>query len=64
MTNTNNIKTSSPFSSDFATNPWKILTTKAERFIQKTQEHVLQGLNPGGVYQAIWYRDASYILKD
>src|SRR5918995_79380 len=64
MTNSNNIKTSSSFSSDSATNSWKILATKVERFIQKTQEHVLQGLNPGGVYQAIWCRDASYILKD
>jgi hypothetical protein len=64
LNNSYNIKTSSSFSSDSATNSWKILTTKAERFIQKTQEHVLQGLNPGGVYQAIWCRDASYILKD
>ena len=38
--------------------------TKANRFIQKTQEHALQGVNPGGVYQAIWCRDASYILRD
>ena len=58
-----NDSTSSSFSSNSA-NSWKSFTTKAERFIQKTQEHVLQGLNPGGVYQAIWCRDASYILKD
>jgi hypothetical protein len=45
-------------------NSLKSLTIKAARFIKKTQEHVLQGLNPGGVYQAIWCRDASYILKD
>jgi hypothetical protein len=38
--------------------------TKANRFIQKTQEHALQGVNPGGVYQATWCRDASYILRD
>ncbi len=25
---------------------------------------MLQGLNPGGIYQAIWCRDAAYILKD
>jgi hypothetical protein len=54
------------FSSNFAgsVNSWKSFTTKAEIFIEKTQQHVLQGLNPGGVYQAIWCRDASYILKD
>ena len=26
---------------------------KANEFIQKTEEHTLQGLNPGGIYQAI-----------
>jgi hypothetical protein len=36
----------------------------ANKFLQKTQEHVLQGLNPGGIYQAIWCRDAAYILRD
>ena len=25
---------------------------------------MLQGINPGGIYQAIWCRDAAYILKD
>jgi glycogen debranching enzyme len=29
-----------------------------------TEEHALQGVNPGGHYQAIWCRDASYILRD
>jgi len=43
---------------------WDAFITKANRFIQKTQEHALQGVNPGGVYQAIWCRDASYILRD
>jgi hypothetical protein len=33
-------------------------------FARQTSEHVLQGVNPGGVYQAIWCRDASYILGD
>lgn len=68
MTNRSNdiisSSSSSSFSSDSSSNSWKSFTIKAERFIQKTQEHVLQGLNPGGVYQAIWCRDASYILKD
>ncbi|MEO9320971.1 MAG: GH116 family glycosyl hydrolase [Nitrososphaera sp.] len=32
--------------------------------MQKTREHSLQGLNPGGYYQAIWCRDAAYILRD
>jgi hypothetical protein len=39
-------------------------TELARKFLEKTQEHILQGINPGGVYQAIWCRDASYILKD
>lgn len=36
---------------------------KAKQFIKKTEDHALQGLNPGGYYQAIWCRDASFILK-
>ena len=43
---------------------WISFVDKANRFLQKTQEHVLQGINPGGVYQAIWCRDAAYILRD
>jgi hypothetical protein len=51
MINNNN----NSFPSNFAgsVNSWNSFTTKAQKFIQKTQEHVLQGLNPGGVYQAI-----------
>ena len=51
---------SGPSSSDC----WKSFLTGANVFLQKTNEHVLQGLNPGGIYQAIWCRDAAYILKD
>ena len=47
-----------------SSNSWKSFTISANTFLQKTNEHVLQGLNPGGIYQAIWCRDASYILKD
>jgi hypothetical protein len=36
---------------------------KAKQFMQNTEEHTLQGVNPGGIYQAIWCRDAAYILK-
>jgi hypothetical protein len=36
---------------------------KAKQFIQKTENHTLQGLNPGRIYQTIWCRDASFILK-
>ena len=36
----------------------------ASNFLQKTEHHALQGINPGGIYQAIWCRDASYILMD
>jgi glycogen debranching enzyme len=43
---------------------WESFVTRADRFLHKTQEDALQGVNPGGVYQAIWCRDASYILKD
>jgi hypothetical protein len=32
--------------------------------LQKTPEHVLHGINPGGIYQGIWCRDAAYILRD
>jgi hypothetical protein len=42
----------------------KMIIKKAEKFLDKTQEHALQGVNPGGVYQATWCRDAAYILKD
>jgi glycogen debranching enzyme len=42
----------------------KTIVNKAQKFIDKTHEHALQGVNPGGVYQAIWCRDAAYILKD
>jgi glycogen debranching enzyme len=38
--------------------------TAANNFLQTTNDYVLQGLNPGGIYQAIWCRDAAYILKD
>jgi hypothetical protein len=68
MTNSSSNNTSSSSSSsassDSVGGPWKPFVSKAERFILKTQEHALQGLNPGGVYQAIWCRDASYILRD
>ena len=43
---------------------WKTFASRADKFLQKTQEYVLQGIDPGGVYRAIWARDASYILKD
>src|SRR5919198_2195912 len=51
-------------SSSFSLDLWKPFMTSANTFLQKTNEHALQGLNPGGVYQAIWCRDAAYILKD
>ncbi|HZA07480.1 MAG TPA: hypothetical protein VE619_07235, partial [Nitrososphaeraceae archaeon] len=50
--------------SSFSSDSWKSFVVNANTFLQKTNEHVLQGLNPGGIYQAIWCRDASYILKD
>jgi glycogen debranching enzyme len=44
--------------------PWGSFVAKADTFMVKTEEHALQGVNPGGYYQAIWCRDASYILQD
>jgi glycogen debranching enzyme len=44
--------------------PWRNFIEKADTFMMKTEEHILQAVNPGGYYQAIWCRDASYILKD
>ncbi len=43
---------------------WDSFVTKADSFLRKTQEHVLQGIDPGGYYRAIWCRDAAYILRD
>jgi hypothetical protein len=51
-------------SSNDSSRGWISFADKAKIFLQKTQEHVLQGINPGGIYQAIWCRDAAYILKD
>jgi hypothetical protein len=31
--------------------------------MKDTEQHALQGVNPGGIYQAIWSRDASFILR-
>ena len=50
--------------SSSSSDSWKPFVAGANTFLQKTNEHVLQGLNPGGIYQAIWCRDAAYILKD
>jgi glycogen debranching enzyme len=43
---------------------WDSFIAKAGIFMTRTEEHALQGVNPGGHYQAIWCRDASYILRD
>ena len=47
-----------------ATDQWDSFVSKADSFLKKTQEHVLQGIDPGGHYRAIWCRDAAYILRD
>lgn len=41
----------------------KSFISKAEKFMKNTEQQALQGLNPGGIYQAIWCRDASFILR-
>jgi hypothetical protein len=56
----NNLSSSSPSLEQ----QWQDFITNATIFAGQTSEHVLQGINPGGVYQAIWCRDASYILGD
>ncbi len=44
--------------------PSTSFVVKSDTFMEKTVEHALQGVNPGGIYQATWCRDASYILRD
>ena len=41
----------------------KSFISMARQFKEKTEEHILQGVNPGGYYHAVWCRDASYILR-
>jgi hypothetical protein len=41
----------------------KSFIARAHQFMKDTEQHALQGLNPGGIYQAIWCRDASFILR-
>jgi len=41
----------------------KSFTARAHQFMKDTEQHALQGVNPGGIYQAIWCRDASFILR-
>src|SRR5919199_1422904 len=41
----------------------KSFVARAHQFMKDTEQHSLQGMNPGGIYQAIWCRDASFILR-
>ncbi len=41
----------------------KSFTARAHQFMKDTEQHALQGVNPGGIYQAIWSRDGSFILR-
>ena len=43
---------------------WKQFTAKANNFMKKTQEHALEGVNPGGYYTGSRCRDVSYILRE
>jgi hypothetical protein len=47
-----------------AENLWHSFFDKAGAFVESTEALVQEGVNPGGYYQAVWCRDASYILKD
>jgi hypothetical protein len=40
------------------------LSSRARRFIKSTDKFLIHDLRPGGIYDGIWCRDASYILKD
>ena len=51
-------------SSICAYSQWNTFALKADSFLKRTQGDVLQGIDPGGHYRAIWCRDAAYILKD
>lgn len=42
----------------------KKLSSKARRFIKSTDKFLIHDLRPGGIYDGIWCRDSSYILKD
>ena len=46
------------------TSYWKEFDQRADKFLNKTQQHALEEINPGGYYTAIWCRDASFILRD
>jgi hypothetical protein len=37
---------------------------RAQQFIESTDKSLIQDLRPGGIYNGIWCRDASYILRD
>jgi hypothetical protein len=41
----------------------KSFTARAEQFMKHTEQYALQGVNPGGIYQAIWCRDTSFKLR-
>lgn len=51
-------------SSSRSSHSWKEFAAKSGEFLRKTRQHALKSVNPGGHYEAIWCRDASYILRD
>ena len=51
-------------SSSTSAHSWKEFAAKSKEFLKKTRQHALEGVNPGGHYEAIWCRDASYILRN
>jgi hypothetical protein len=42
----------------------KAFSQSLVKYIEKTEDHVIQAPNPGGYYTGLWCRDSSYILKD
>ena len=59
-------RSSSASSAHSVSQPWRgtDFAKKLNKFLKRTEEHILKEANPGGHYTAIWPRDASYILKD
>jgi hypothetical protein len=59
----NNYNSSFPSHQQSPSSLVKSFAARAHQFMKDTEQHALQGLNPGGIYQAIWCRDASFILR-
>jgi hypothetical protein len=59
----NHSHSDSPYHQQQSSSLVKSFAARAHQFMKDTEQHALQGVNPGGIYQAIWSRDASFILR-